>query len=135
MGWDEFQFDDWLKLPLPEWRRLELRWSPLQRVWVTPNYDAAGNMIVMPRPDDPTRCYYCRYDAWHRLVEVSQELASATGIERQLVTKYAYDGLGRQIVKRRYDHGKFDEARHCYHPEKTPGSAGGLAAFDSSVVK
>ena len=25
--------------------------------------------------------------------------------------------------------------RMIYYPEKTPGSAGGLAAFDSSVVK
>src|SRR5262249_25895178 len=34
--------------------------------WVTPAYDAAGNMTTMPQPASPASSYTATYDAWNR---------------------------------------------------------------------
>ncbi len=59
--------------------------------WRDPAYDATGNMTTMPQPDAPADAFEVKYDAWNRLVEVSDG-----GI---LIAKYEYDGTGRRIVK------------------------------------
>ena len=40
-----------------------------QTQWVTPEYDARGNMITMPKPASPASAMKCVYDAWNRMVE------------------------------------------------------------------
>jgi len=62
-----------------------------QTQWVTPAYDAAGNMTTLPKPSDPTTALTLVYDAWNRLVEVKQ--GSDT------MAEYEYDGLGRRTVR------------------------------------
>jgi RHS repeat-associated protein len=58
---------------------------------VTPVHDQAGNMTTMPKPTDPESAIEATYDAWNRLVEVTDG-----GV---LVAKFEYDGTGRRIVK------------------------------------
>jgi RHS repeat-associated protein len=62
-----------------------------QPAWVTPAYDAAGNMTTIPSGLDPTVALSGTYDAWNRLVSVSN--GSAT------IATYAYDGLNRRVTK------------------------------------
>jgi len=59
--------------------------------WADPIHDRAGNMTSMPKPSDPASSITAKYDAWNRLVEVSDG-----GI---LVAKFRYDGDGRRILK------------------------------------
>ena len=59
--------------------------------WITPSYDKRGNMVVVPRPDDPANGYTCTYDAWNRLVKVEAGIS--------VVATYAYDGLHRRVTK------------------------------------
>jgi YD repeat-containing protein len=61
--------------------------------WITPGYDAAGNMTTAPKPSAPdlTGGYTCTYDAWNRLVQVKQGST--------VVSEAKYDGLGRRIQK------------------------------------
>ena len=63
------------------------------RHWITPEYDSAGNMTVMPQPNDPTKKFHCKYDGWHRLVEVRDDDKTT------IVARYQYDAMGRRIVK------------------------------------
>jgi len=56
-----------------------------------PKYDAAGNLTQIPKPDDPTQPLTCKYDAWNRLVEVTEG--------KTPVASYQYDALHRRIVK------------------------------------
>jgi hypothetical protein len=41
--------------------------------WVTPAYDAAGNMTTIPKPSDSTTAFAATYDAWNRLVALNAE--------------------------------------------------------------
>jgi RHS repeat-associated protein len=59
--------------------------------WADPVHDRAGNMTSMPKPSDPANSITAKYDAWHRLIEVSDG-----GI---LVARFRYDGEGRRILK------------------------------------
>jgi YD repeat-containing protein len=59
--------------------------------WVTPAYDAAGNMTTVPSGLDPTTSFTGTYDAWNRLVALSNDSGE--------VAAYAYDGLNRRIQK------------------------------------
>ena len=61
-----------------------------QTAWVTPVYDAAGNMTTIPLASDPTVAQTAVYDAWNRLVQVSQG--------EDVVATYEYDALGRRTV-------------------------------------
>jgi len=36
--------------------------------WVTPEWDARGNMINVPKPNSPASAFTCTWDAWDRLV-------------------------------------------------------------------
>jgi len=56
-----------------------------------PAYDAAGNMTSMPQPAAPGSSYTATYDAWNRLVKVS----NAAGDE---LAEYQYDGQNRKTV-------------------------------------
>jgi len=62
-----------------------------QTQWVTPEYDARGNMITVPKPNSPANAFTCTWDAWDRLVEVKDGEAT--------VARYAYDGLNHRITK------------------------------------
>jgi RHS repeat-associated protein len=64
--------------------------------WITPAYDAAGNMIAGPRPRDETTRVHYAYDAWNRLVKV---YADDSGEPGDLITAYEYDGAKRRIEK------------------------------------
>ena len=59
--------------------------------WVTPAYDANGNMTTMPQPAAPSSSYTAVYDAWNRLVGLMDG--------DEIVAGYAYDGLGRRTTK------------------------------------
>ncbi len=64
--------------------------------WITPSYDAAGNMISGPRPGDETTSVHYVLDAWNRLVEVR---ADDSGEPGDLIAEYEYDGANRRINK------------------------------------
>jgi YD repeat-containing protein len=72
-------------------------------VWFAPVHDAGGNMVEFPTLDDPTIEFKGVYDAWNRLVEVLDNADDP-------VVSFAYDGLGRRIVK---DDGTTE--RHYYY--------------------
>ncbi len=76
--------------------------------WADPVHDRAGNMTSMPKPSDPANSITAKYDAWNRLVEVSDG-----GI---LIAKFRYDGDGRRILK------MFDT--------DSPGSPDGLDTYE-----
>jgi len=59
-----------------------------QTQWVTPVYDARGNMTTVPKPDSPASAFTCTWDAWNRLVEVKYGEAT--------LARYAYDGTARR---------------------------------------
>ena len=59
--------------------------------WVTPAYDDNGNMTTMPQPTAPSSSYTAVYDAWNRLVSLSNG--------DDIVVQYEYDGLGRRVTK------------------------------------
>jgi len=60
--------------------------------WITPAYDARGNMVTMPKPDSPASAMNCVYDAWNRMVQAKE--ANGT-----IIVTYCYDGTGRRIRK------------------------------------
>ncbi|NNJ26204.1 hypothetical protein LzC2_22850 [Planctomycetes bacterium LzC2] len=70
--------------------------------WADPAYDASGNMTTVPQPGDPTATYAAVYDAWNRLVKLTD---GAT-----VVQENAYDARGYRI-ERIAD----GEARRYYH--------------------
>jgi len=75
--------------------------------WATPpTYDAAGNMNSFPQPTGPSSAYSAVYDAWNRLVSVSD-----TG---GTVATYEYDGRNRRIVKNTT---ATSETRHFYYTD------------------
>ena len=58
--------------------------------WATPGYDAAGNMTTTPQPGSEATGLTCVYDAWNRLIEVSNG---------SILALCSYDGLGRRITE------------------------------------
>jgi len=64
--------------------------------WITPSYDAAGNMISGPKPGDETTRVHYVYDAWNRLVKVYDDDSGDPG---NLIAEYEYDGTNRRIEK------------------------------------
>ncbi len=75
--------------------------------WVTPAYDPSGNMTTIPKPADPTQGFTAVYDAWNRLVKLSD--ASGTVQENQ------YDGRNFRVVRKDYSGGVRTETRHFYY--------------------
>jgi RHS repeat-associated protein len=65
--------------------------------WVTPTYDAAGNMTSGPKAGDETTRLWYVYDAWNRLVEAKND--SGGGAPGSTLATYAYDGLNRRVSK------------------------------------
>jgi len=59
--------------------------------WEDPSHDAAGNMTSLPKPSDLDSSISAEYDAWNRLVEVTDG--------GETVARFEYDGEGRRIVK------------------------------------
>ncbi len=78
--------------------------------WANPAYDPAGNMTTMLQPSDPTGTYAATYDAWNRLVKLTDG--------EDTVQENQYDARRFRIVRKDYAEGTLDEIRHFYY---TPG--------------
>ena len=76
-------------------------------VWTTPVYNKSGNMTTIPTPDDPTTSYTATYDAWNRLVKLTD--GSNT------ITEYQYDGTRRRVLHKVYNIGVLDHTKHLYY--------------------
>jgi RHS repeat-associated protein len=76
---------------------LDRAFEPCGGDWVDPKYDAAGNMIQMPKAvsEAGTRLHLV-YDAWNRLAETRADDGGSPGTT---IATYRYDGLGRRIRK------------------------------------
>ena len=69
--------------------------------------DAAGNMTKLPKPSNWSAHYDLTYDAWNRLVSVSDTGTTVAG--------YEYDGRNFRTIKRTYTGGSLSETRHFYY--------------------
>ncbi len=78
--------------------------------WHDPLYDAAGNMTQGPAPGDETNTHKYIYDAWDRLVEV-------TDASDVTLASYEYDGLYRRIERREYASGSLSRTLHDYYSD------------------
>jgi RHS repeat-associated protein len=77
--------------------------------WTTPGYDAAGNTNDFPQPNVPTSRYEAVYDAWNRLVKLTDPSTGDTVVE------YQYDGLNRRTVKTPYVSNVVQPPEHQYY--------------------
>jgi YD repeat-containing protein len=68
-----------------------------QTGWISPSYDAAGNMLSGPKATTETTRLWYVYDAWGRLVEVKND--NGSGAPGTTLATYAYDGLNRRVSK------------------------------------
>ena len=75
--------------------------------WTTPVYHKSGNMTTIPTPNDPTVSYTATYDAWNRLVKLTD--GSNT------ITEYQYDGLRRRVIHKVYNTGVLNHTKHLYY--------------------
>ncbi len=75
--------------------------------WASSAHDRVGNMTSMPKPASPADALGAKYDAWNRLVEVSEG-----GI---LIARFSYDGAGRRILKQLADAMEPDQYIHLFH--------------------
>jgi len=66
-------------------------------LWTEPVYDNAGNMTTVPKPADPTDSFMATYDAWNRLVKLTD------GNEGPVAQENEYDGRGYRIITKSYD--------------------------------
>jgi len=76
--------------------------------WADPVHDRAGNMPLVPRPSSPASSLTLKYDAWNRLVQVTDG--------QTIVAKYEYDGEGRRIKK--------------HIDSESPGSPNGIDRYE-----
>ena len=72
--------------------------------WADPTYDNAGNMTTSPQPSAPASSFTLKYDAWNRLVNVTD--GSSVDVD------YEFDGLNRLIVRT-----TSSETRQFYYTE------------------
>jgi RHS repeat-associated protein len=79
--------------------------------WISPSYDAAGDMISAPKPGDETTRVHYVYDAWNRLVKVYDDDSGAPG---DLIAEYEYDGTNRRIEKEITEAGGGPTHAHYY---------------------
>ena len=70
-------------------------------------------MTVIPKPHNPTESFTGYFDAWNRLVELTDDADSDNP-----VADYAWDGLGRRIVEVTYDAGVLEHTRHFYYSDQ-----------------
>ncbi len=107
--------------------------------WATPAYDPSGNMTTVPRVQPPrlswanlavdewanltvnewaglpvVPAYAATYDAWNRLVRLSEPEASAPGATLQ---ENQYDARNFRIVTKTYTDGTLTETRHAYYTD------------------
>ncbi len=75
--------------------------------WAAPAHDRAGNMTAMPKPASPADALDATYDAWNRLVDVSEG-----GV---LIAKFSYDAAGRRILQQLADAQEPDQYIHYFH--------------------
>ena len=81
--------------------------------WKDPAHDANGNMTTIPQPKDLTKGYTATWDAWNRLVKLTND---ADG--DKTVAEFEYDGNNRRTVKKKYVSGSLDETRHFYYSDQ-----------------
>ena len=62
--------------------------------WKDPAHDNNGNMTTIPQPKDLTKGYTATWDAWNRLVKLTND---ADG--DKTVAEFEYDGNNRRITK------------------------------------
>jgi RHS repeat-associated protein len=75
--------------------------------WITPDHDRNGNMVRIPQPANPTAYFQATYDAWNRLVKLTDGTNT--------IAEYQYDGRNFRTVKKTYSEGVLSETRHfCY---------------------
>lgn len=72
--------------------------------WPAPSYDRIGNTVSFPQPLDRAESFTAVYDAWNRLISLTNEG------ESEPTAIYAYDGVMREITI--YDG---TDIRHCYY--------------------
>ena len=85
--------------------------NSLGSAWVNPEYDAAGNMFTVPQPADPTKGFTAVYDAWNRLVSLTD------GTSHETVQQNAYDGRNYRVVRKDYVGGSLSETRNFYYTD------------------
>ena len=79
--------------------------------WATPTYDRNGNMNVLPQGADPTKGYAATYDAWNRLVKLTDTSTSDTVQENQ------YDARNFRVIRQDYANNTLSETRHFYYTD------------------
>jgi len=95
--------------------------------WPTPSYSAVGNTVSFPQPANPGSRYSATYDAWNRLVKLSD--AGTT------VAEYEFDAANRRIIEKPYTNGSLDETRHVYFTDawqRVEERVDGTSASDTS---
>ena len=75
--------------------------------WTDPAYSKAGTMTTIPKPADPTQSFGAVWDAWERLVKLTDGANT--------LTEYAYDGRRFLAVKKTFTLGVPTETRRFYH--------------------
>lgn len=79
--------------------------------WITPAYDAAGNMTTIPKPANPTIGYTGIYDAWNRLTAIKEG--------GDFVAEYQYGPAKRRTIQKSYSSGVLNETRHLYYTQQS----------------
>ena len=78
--------------------------------WATPAYDTAGNTTTIPQPDDPAENYTGTYDAWNRLVKLTDDANDDDPVQEN-----QYDARNFRVVRDDYADGELAETRHYYY--------------------
>ena len=78
--------------------------------WISPTHDRNGNMLRIRQPNDPTNQFTLKYDAWNRLVKVSDS--------ESVIAEYQYDARNFRVLK--HLHVDPDELPTSYSPLPTP---------------
>ena len=79
-------------------------------IWVSPTHDRNGNMLRIPQPADRSKQFTLKWDAWNRLVKVSDA--------ESVVAEYEYDGRNFRVVTRLHvdpDQLPTPHTRHFYY--------------------
>ncbi|MDB5334827.1 MAG: repeat-associated core domain protein [Planctomycetaceae bacterium] len=79
--------------------------------WLPPAYNLTGNMTTIPQSADPATTYSAVYDAWNRLIRLTDSTTSLT------VSDYQYDGAKRRVTQVNYADGALDQLRHFFYTE------------------
>jgi RHS repeat-associated protein len=99
--------------------------------WATPEYDRNGNMTVIPQPKEMTQTFQGTWDAWNRLVKLTEPNGSGGW---QTLAEYQYDGQTWRIVAKSYASGVLDETRHFYFTNRWQDIEERLGSTPSSAA-